>query len=192
LIIATHHETEIKLRVHSPKYAATLLASRGFAVSKPRHFEVNLVFDTAANQLRETGRLLRLRDADGKSTVTYKGVEVSGRHKVREEVEVGVEDFAAARHIFERLGFLPKFRYEKYRTEYARLGDPGLVVLDETPIGAFLEIEGPPEWIDATARALGFDEGQFVTASYGRLYSDWCAERGIPPSDMVFRDAEPS
>lgn len=175
--------------MHSTKYATTLLASRGFVVSKPRHFEVNVLFDTAANQLRESGRLLRLRAAGGKSVVTYKGVESSGRHKVREEVEVGVEDFAAAQHIFERIGFLPKFRYEKYRTEYKRLGDPGVVVLDETPIGDFLEIEGPAEWIDSTARKLGFDESQFITESYGRLYLDWCAQQGTLPSDMVFRDA---
>lgn len=155
-------------------------------VSKPRHFEVNVIFDTVADQLRESGRLLRLRDAEGTATVTYKGVESAGRHKVREEVEVGVEDFAATQHIFERIGFLPKFRYEKYRTEYRRLGDPGVVVLDETPIGDFLEIEGPPEWIDSTARKLGFDESQFLTASYGRLYLDWCAEHGIAPANMVF------
>ena len=31
----------------------------------------------------------------------------------------------------------------------------GQVVVDETPIGNFCEIEGPPRWIDATAKKLG-------------------------------------
>lgn len=185
-IIATHHETEIKLRVHSARYATTLLASRGFAVSKPRHFESNVLLDTEANQLRESGKLLRLRSAGGKAILTYKGVASSGRHKIREEVEVGVEDFSATRHILERLGFRAKFRYEKFRTEYRRPGEPGVVVLDETPIGDFLELEGPPEWIDSTAHSLGFDDSQFLTASYGRLYLEWCAERQVTPADMVF------
>ena len=31
--------------------------------------------------------------------------------------------------------------------------EPGVIELDETPAGDFLELEGPPEWIDATAAA---------------------------------------
>ncbi len=180
----------MKLRVHSTKYATTLLASRGFAISRARHFEVNLIFDSPDSGLRGTGRLLRLREADGRAIITFKGIAESGRHKVREEIEVGVEDFEAARQIFERIGFLPKFRYEKYRTEYKRLGDPGVVVLDETPIGDFLEIEGPGEWIDSMARRLGFEDTQYILDSYGRLYLDWCTQRGVPPTDMIFRDAQ--
>jgi adenylate cyclase, class 2 len=189
LIIPSQHETEIKLRVHSTKYATTLLAAKGFSVSVPRHFEANSLLDTEDSRLREEGKLLRLREANGKALITFKGIAVSGRHKSREEVEVGVDSFPAALHVFERLGYQVKFRYEKYRTEYRRLGDPGVVVLDETPIGEFLEIEGPEEWIDSTARKLGFDESQYITASYGRLYLEWCQQNGETPSNMIFRGA---
>ncbi len=157
-------------------------------MSSPRSFESNVILDTGEAHLRSEGKLLRLRESQGKTILTFKGIAQSGRHKSREEVEVEVEDFAAARHIFERLGFREKFRYEKYRTEYRRQRDPGVVVLDETPIGTFLEIEGPPRWIDQTARLLGFDESQYVISSYGQLYLEWCEERREAPGNMVFRD----
>ena len=36
------------------------------------------------------------------------------------------------------------------------------------------------------ARRLGFAESEYITASYGRVYLDWCAARGAEPGDMVF------
>ena len=88
--------------------------------------------------------------------------------------------------MLQRLGFDPKFRYEKFRTEYHRLGDPGVVLLDETPIGDFVEIEGPGPWIDSTASKLGFKKSSYVLDSYIRLYFQWCQARGIAPSNMTF------
>jgi hypothetical protein len=54
------------------------------------------------------------------------------------------------------------------------------------PIGTYLELEGAPRWIDRTARALGFGPPDYITASYGRLYLEWCAREGREPSHMVF------
>ncbi|MBZ5585650.1 MAG: hypothetical protein LAQ30_26305 [Acidobacteriia bacterium] len=48
-------------------------------------------------------------------------------------------------------------------------------------------MEGSPAWIDRAARKLGFSEREYITASYARLYLDWCARRGSKPGDMVFR-----
>jgi hypothetical protein len=36
------------------------------------------------------------------------------------------------------------------------------------------------------ARRLGFREQDYITASYGRLYLDWCTARKIEPGHMVF------
>ena len=43
-------------------------------------------------------------------------------------------------------------------------------MVDETPLGAFLEIEGPPETIDEAARALGLHPGDYVLDSYPALF----------------------
>jgi adenylate cyclase, class 2 len=61
-----------------------------------------------------------------------------------------------------------------------------MATVDETPIGVFLELEGLPRWVDRIARVLGFSAADYITLSYGRLYIEACAARGIAPTNMVF------
>jgi adenylate cyclase class 2 len=183
---AAHDEVEIKLAVSSASAARALLETNGFQVKAERVFESNLVFDTPTGALRSAARLLRLRLAASVSTLTFKDTPVPGPHKSREEIETTVDNPFAMAAILQRLGFEVSFRYEKYRTVFARPDEPGVVTLDETPIGIFLEIEGPPEWIDSTARRLGFSTRDYITASYGRLFLDWCAAHRIESNQMVF------
>jgi adenylate cyclase class 2 len=179
-------ETEIKLRLVRAAAIRGLLGRLGFEVTRPRVFEINLVFDTASGALQRGRKLLRLRQAGGVRTITFKGPPVAGRHKSREEVESGFADMAAMRRILEGLGLLPVFRYEKYRTEYQGADRGGVVMLDQTPIGHFLELEGGARWIDRTARALGFSPADYITVSYGRLYLEYCETEGVQPGNMVF------
>ncbi len=175
-------EIEIKLRLQTVASAKRLLLQHGFAVSTPRHLERNLLLDTAPATLRSAGVVLRLRQACGETIITYKGKGVTtGKHKVREELEVSTTSFAATLEIFAKLGYRPTFRYDKYRTILARGREKGHVMLDETPIGPFLELEGPAAWIDRTAKLLGFTEADYITASYGAL---WAEKR--QPGDFVF------
>jgi len=180
-------EVEIKLAVESAARARALLRRVGFHVSRRRVFEANTVFDTDALALRSARCLLRVREAGGTVTVTYKGPPEPGPHKSREELETvvaGARNFTA---MLTRLGFRPVFRYEKYRAEYRQPGASGVATVDETPIGVYVELEGSPRWIDRTARKLGFPPDCYITASYGTLYLDWCRQHGIEPANMVFR-----
>jgi adenylate cyclase class 2 len=179
-------ETEIKLRIDDPVAVRRELRRLGFKLAKRRVFEVNTVFDTPDGLLRRQRKLLRLRQAGARNTITFKGPPAAGRHKSREEVESQFGGAGGMRVILERLGYNPVFLYEKYRTEYARPDQAGLVVLDETPIGDFLELEGSPRWIDRTARELGRSPADYITESYGALYLEDCAARGVEPSHMVF------
>jgi adenylate cyclase class 2 len=183
-------ETEIKLRVKDAATAAALLQHAGFRVRHERTFEANTLLDTASGQLRAKRQILRFRQYGERHVLTYKGSPVDGRHKTREELEMVLAGEQPLRSIFERLGFLPLFRYEKYRTEYSREGEPGMAVLDETPIGTFLELEGTPEWIDRTARELGFEEADYILQSYGALYAEYAAAHGTNPAAMVFLAGE--
>lgn len=89
--------------------------------------------------------------------------------------------------ILNGLGLHPAFRYEKFRTTYALPGIRGLKVeLDETPIGIFLELEGPPSGIDRAARLLGYARNDYLKESYGALYLADCRRRGRKPGDMLF------
>ena len=179
-------EVEIKLRVADAGAARSRIESAGFSVDKPRILERNVIFDTADQSLRRRGELLRVRDMEGRGLVTFKGPSQPGRHKTREELESGVSNPHNLELVLSRIGFGPVFRYEKYRTEYRRGTEPGVITLDETPIGAFLELEGPSNWIDAVANELGFSESDYVVSSYGDLYLEHCSQHGSTPGDMVF------
>jgi adenylate cyclase class 2 len=184
--LKTPIETEIKLRVESAPKARALLRRHAFAVTALRVFERNLVLDNEQATLRESGMLLRLRSAGSVTTCTFKGPVTTTRLKSREEIEFRASDIESCIALFEALGFREAFRYEKYRAEFARAGEPGHVTLDETPIGVFMELEGPGRWIVRTAKTLGFQPSLWITESYSKLYDDWCQAKGIEPKDMRF------
>jgi adenylate cyclase class 2 len=179
-------ETEVKFAVASSGDFRKRLRSLGFRILHKRVFERNTILDTAPLSLRPQGCLLRLREAGAKTTITFKGRASVGKVKSREEIEYTASDAESAFRVFAGMGFHPTFIYEKYRTEFARPGDIGIVTLDETPIGIYAELEGEEAWIDQTASALGFGEADYITASYGALYLRWCEEQALAPEHMRF------
>jgi adenylate cyclase, class 2 len=180
-------ETEIKIPFEDgPDRARALIERHGYAVIEPRTLESDQLFDRPGSELRIADQLLRLRRSGARSTVTYKGPATRERHKSREEIEFEVSDAPAFELILERLGYLPRFRYEKYRTKFA--APPGIITIDETPIGVFLELEGPADWIDRTAERLGFAPSAYSTASYAALYRDYLRSHEGAPINMVFRE----
>jgi adenylate cyclase class 2 len=184
---ALEHETEVKIPLRDSASIHERLTSIGFAVSVPRIFEANTVYDTPDSSLRKGDMLLRLRQSGTRGILTWKGPAVAGPHKSRPELETAVASLETLDKILRQLGYRPVFRYEKYRTEFeSPEPNSGTITLDETPIGKFLELEGPGEWIDRAARRLKFSPGDYVLSSYGKLYLDYCAERGVQPGNMVF------
>jgi adenylate cyclase, class 2 len=183
----SHTETEIKLRVPDAAGARNLLEGHGFRVAREREFESNVIYDTADQQLRSRGELVRLRRTGDAALLTFKGVSQPGKHKRREELETEVGDAAVLQAVFARLGMGISFQYEKYRTEYTRNDAKGVVTLDETPIGTYLELEGDGDWIDSTAQELGFEEQDYIVSSYAVLYFEHCRRENVAPEHMVFR-----
>jgi adenylate cyclase class 2 len=182
-------EIEIKLRL--PGRLGKIrrrLRELGFQIAKHRALESNTLFDNAKRTLRKHGKLIRLRATSGQRVLTYKGPSQASKYKKRPELEIDLPRGAHMETILEQMGYHPVFQYEKFRTEYGkRPPNGGKVLLDETPIGNFLEIEGSPRWIDRTARLLGFASNDYITRSYGYLYLAYCRERRIPPRDMLFK-----
>lgn len=180
-------ETEIKLPAPDPESARKLLRANGFRVSKRRVFESNIVYDWPEAVLRGQRKLLRLRQVGANFTLTFKGPPETGRHKTREEIEAITAQGQQLAAILDRLGLEPTLRYEKLRTEFQRAGEPGVATLDETPVGCYFELEGPPDWIDATAARLGFSHDQYVNSSYAALYVEWCAAKQRDPAAPLKR-----
>ncbi len=186
-------ETEVKLQVRDAKRLKRRLRALGFRRVVPRHFERNILFDFEDLRLRKARCLLRLRFAKQKGILTFKTAPRSSpRYKIRGEIETEVRNGRRMKEILGKLGLCEVFRYEKYRTVFAqpnrskKHASPTLVY-DETPIGEYLELEGPERWIDAVARKLGYDRSAYITASYGTLYRRKCAEQGREPGKMTFR-----
>ena len=177
--------------------------------------EENVIFDTPQGGLAKHGQLLRIRtetpEVRGKSKksapkqrviLTFKQPMTrpavaetesrsDGPYKVRDEIEVEVAESANLARIFEGLGMNGWFRYEKYRTTFrlpaSKAWAKGLLIeLDETPIGTFVELEGPAEAIDRAAEELGYSKRDYVLKNYLRLYMEDCRRRGEEPRHMLF------
>ncbi len=190
------------------------LGARTVGAGSGRVHEENVIFDTPQGGLAKHGQLLRIRaetrDLEGKPKkaqpnkrvmVTFKrpvtrpageaGQAIFGSHKVREEIEVEVADETKLKEIFEGLGMSGWFRYEKYRTTYqlpaSKVWAKGLLIeLDETPIGTFVELEGPAAAIDRAAAELGYSKRDYVLKNYLTLYVEECRKRGEQPVHMLF------
>jgi len=183
-------ETEIKLVVPSAAAARQRLRALGFRAVARRGFEQNTLYDTQDRALARRGCLLRVRIFNGRCWLTFKSPAAAFRSfKVRKETEMEIADAAAAHKALAGLGFGPWFRYEKFRTVYAGRGRwrGGEVMLDETPIGVFVELEGSRTWIRRTARGLwGAGESKFIAKNYRQLYVEWCRRKGRRRADMIF------
>ena len=203
------NEREVKLKVanlKALKKALARLKAKPTTSERGRVYERNVIFDTPQGGLAKHGQLLRIRTEtiegaaakkfQPRVVLTFKkpalAAEGDGHgHKVREEIETEVRDAAALQAIFEGLGMSGWFKYEKYRTTMklpagAKWAKDLVVELDETPVGNYLELEGPADAIDRAAAELGYARKDYIVASYLALYLADCRRRGETPKDMLF------
>jgi adenylate cyclase class 2 len=178
-------ETEVKVRIEDPEsFCRRLITMKAEKVSS-RHFEDNHLLDFPDNRLGSRRCLLRVRLAGEKNILTFKGPPLpKGIFKIREEIEVGLEDSAAALQIFQQIGMQVSFRYQKYRREYL-LNEVHLAV-DETPIGNFVEFEGTQDAIRDLADKMEIPESEFLRLSYYSLYLEYCDRSDRTADFMTF------
>jgi len=176
-------EVEIKFQIADLRALTRALKRAGFRQVTPSTHEVNALYDLPGQKLRRQGQLLRLRKFGDRWVLTHKSKGKAGRHKMRVELETRVEDGEQIDAILRALGYAPTFRYEKYRAEWS--DGAGHVVVDQTPIGVFGEIEGAPRWIDRTARALGVTD--YITQTYADLFFGWKRKTRSKAGEMTFR-----
>jgi adenylate cyclase, class 2 len=183
--MASNHEIEIKFSVDDTWRLTRRLREAGFQRITPRTHEMNTLYDLPGHPLRKRGDLLRLREYGTEWLLTHKAKGKAGRHKVRVENQTRVADGGKMEAILRALGFAPTFRYEKFRAEWT--DGKGQVVVDETPIGNFAEIEGAAGWIDRTAKLLQIQPRDYITATYGELFLRWKKRTRSRATEMTFR-----
>jgi adenylate cyclase, class 2 len=182
------NEIEIKFRIEDLRDLNRRLRASGFRRITPRTHEMNALYDLPGQPLRKRGELLRLREYGKEWVLTHKSKGLAGRHKRRVELEIRVSDGRTMNEILRALGYQPTFRYEKFRAEWT--DDRGHVVVDETPIGNFGEIEGPPRWIDQTAKKLGIRPEHYITETYAGLFFAWKRRTRSRANEMTFREIQ--
>lgn len=190
-------EIELKFPLTDPAAFQARLPALGFHLDTPRTFEHNTLYDTPARELRDKKQILRIRQYGPLCTVTHKRkpdpnepVDTT-RYKVRIETETAVAEAAALAQIFQQLGYTPAFIYEKYRSEWSHSidyesGALAHLVIDETPIGTWAELEGPTDWIDRALADLNIDPATCLTDSYGKLFLDWKERTGSPAENLTY------
>ena len=178
-------EHEIKLRVAELDGIRARLREVGAVLRQAATFEDNWVLDDAAGSIGGGGCLLRVRRWGDAAYVTFKGpARFAGGVKTRQEIETPVGDAAVTLELLAALGFTPWRRYQKRRETWS-LQDV-TVALDETPMGCFVELEGPPPAIPEVAARLALDPGRAVAGTYLHLWEAYRAAHPAAPVDMVF------
>jgi adenylate cyclase class 2 len=181
-------ETEIKFRIEDLRRMTSRLRKSGIRLVTRRTHEVNTLFDLRGSPLRKQGALLRVRKYGRRWTVTFKGKAQMGRYKSRPEIETTVDDGEVLTEILKSVGFVPVFSYEKFRSEWSQ--GRGHVVLDETPVGNFGEIEGPGDWIETMAGKLQISPAQYITDSYATLFLKWKRRTHSLAKNMLFAEIQ--
>jgi adenylate cyclase class 2 len=184
-IVMHKTEIEIKLRIAEPARLIAAVDKAGARLVREREFEDNRLYDFPEHDLMRRESMLRLRTTPGSALLTYKdSPRVEEGAKVRDEIEVKFEADSPLAAILQRIGMVPQFRYQKYRTTWSR-GDL-TITLDETPIGAFAELEGPKPAIDAMAAELGYAPSDYIVGSYRELFFQSLAAGDEGKAGMIF------
>ncbi len=180
-------EQEAKFFLSDRTGLETRLKAQGAVLVTGRVHERNLRFDTPDRRLASAFQVLRLRQ-DDRVRLTYKAAgEIVDGVRARPEIEFEAGDFEAAQAFLEALGYEVSFEYEKFRTTWHF--EEMEVVLDETPLGDFAEIEGRGGiQIEAAARRLGLDWGARINESYAFLFEAAKLSLGLSIRDMTFEN----
>jgi adenylate cyclase class 2 len=166
-------EIELKARVNDIGAVRERLHGM-HAVFEGAVMERDMYLNSPSRDFGETDEALRLRDAGGKHTLTYKGSRKSGSlFKAREEIICGVESSETMAKILLALDFQPVAEVCKWREYYRVWG--AIVTLDKVEdLGEFVEIEldplagEPSSYLAELAEALGVT-GDPIQDSYLEL-----------------------
>ncbi len=167
-------EFETQVLSIDPKTIAEKLRALG-AKETPEFLQKRYVFDLEClNHLHPgMGRWIRLREADGKTTLTYKNKGGTGISDT-DEIEIEVEDFGKMEQILNKLTcFTGQYYQENKRTKFILDGTE--FNIDHWPlIPPFLEIEASsPEKVQNGLKLLGLENKENAHWGLINIYSKY-------------------
>ena len=182
-------EIEVKAKIDNvEEIKEKILVSGGILISKNLIKDFSLDFEDGRLQKRDC--VLRVRVFEnGGGILTFKGPRKAGeQYKVREELEVRVDDGINVVKIFERLGFRVTFRADRIREIYEFKDEKVRVMLDVFPeIGAFIEVEGNKRGIEKVIKKLRMKREEFTALTLHHYIEDYKNRFGRVPK-LTFDD----
>lgn len=177
-------ETEVKFFLSDPAPLRRRLRAAD-AAFKGEALEINYRYDDAGQRLQAARCLLRLR-RDRRAVLTFKKPHPAGgrQFKTHEEIEIEVSDFDTAAQLLEALGFRRVQIYEKHRALFALASAE--ICLDRMPFGHFVEIEGAPRVVAATAEKLELPWSRRILANYLQIFAHIRERLQLPFEDVTF------
>lgn len=180
-------ETELKFVVRDPAGLRERLAALGVVRGALVH-QRDIRLDGDGNPLAARYSILRVRqngDLPG-CVVTFKSPPAQGdpAFKQTREVEFTASDRGAVLALLDGLGYRPIWAYEKRRESWHWRDLE--IALDETPIGAFAELEGTEDQIREMAGLLGWRIEEGITLNYRQLHERVRAALGLDIADLTF------
>lgn len=152
-------EIEVKARIEED--LSNKILEMGGKFLSEKHQE-DVYFEHPCKSFLESDEALRLRVENNRSVLTFKGKREGEELKIREELEIEINDFKTLIDILEKLGFKRAYVIRKKRKEF--LLNKSIICLDDVEgLGSFVELEGGPEIMEI-AKKLGLKD--LTTDSY--------------------------
>jgi len=178
-------EIETKFKIHSPKeFRSKLKKIAAKFVSK--NLEKDIYYKSPSTTCcRNT---IRLRSMGKRGIFTIKSASRNSeslKYKIRNEVELAIDDVKTFRAMLQMLEFVPQFKKEKIRETYT--WKDVKITLDKLPfIGFYAEIEGPKKTIRQAVRVLDFDMGKAIPDTYMQLFGYYNIIHKAHERELVF------
>jgi len=140
--------------------------------------QVDQYFDHPGRDFGRTDEALRLRRENDRTVITYKGPKLDRDTKLREEIELSVEDLERMSLILRRLGFRPVITITKKRTVYELQGMH--FCLDRLPgLGDFVEMEWQGDDLEeGKRRIMELKQRLKLVGNERRSYLELLMEKG--------------
>lgn len=170
---------ELEVKVPCEDIAALETRLKGMGASYVEDLDqIDLYFSHPARDFGLTDEALRLRRENERTVITYKGPKLDQDTKLREEIELGLEDLDRMSLVLERLGFRPVVRIAKRRTVYELEGVH--FCLDRVAgLSDFVEMEWQGEDLhEGKERIMGLKKKLGLVGNERRSYLELLMEKG--------------
>lgn len=140
--------------------------------------QVDQYFAHPGRDFGRTDEALRLRKENDRTVITYKGPKLDRDTKLREEIELSVEDLERMSLILRRLGFRPVITIAKKRTVYELQGMH--FCLDRLAgLGDFVEMEWQGDDLEeGKRRIMELKQRLELVGNERRSYLELLMEKG--------------